>query len=157
MRCLGCGYRLDLTEAKRCPECGREFDRLKPSTMLMEPVPGLRLAIQAWIGFALVEAFLVMSAMDSLSQARAAGPGQVINREDGIPEWLDFLVMILGVAGILLVFTAAVGALRGLVGPRSRWVDHRWCCWLALVPIVLFPIDVGVGGMVRLVWWVMGR
>lgn len=32
MLCLTCGYDLAATESDRCPECGRVFDRTRPST-----------------------------------------------------------------------------------------------------------------------------
>ena len=32
MLCLKCGYDLAATESDRCPECGRVFDRTRPST-----------------------------------------------------------------------------------------------------------------------------
>ncbi len=35
--CLGCYYRLDYLESRKCPECGRAFDPLQPETFSFSP------------------------------------------------------------------------------------------------------------------------
>jgi hypothetical protein len=161
MRCLGCGYNLSSLTVERCPECGRTFDRLKPSTMQMVPVPGPRLAMLAWLGFALFALPVVLTAMDQAMRIAAIKPGTPPNSGAGLPGWVDvlrFASPVAMIAGASIAWAAAYRAEKGLRGPGSHWVHRRWCCWVALIPTLIIALTCVWGAPAQwlkqlLLWW----